>query len=351
MSRFRCPAAAGCQRFCPLLPDVWPLNTDQNHFVTTYAKWPSISHVTRYDMGQKITVSETEAALKKMKSGKATGPYDMPADLWKSKDWCPADCLTEFGTEQPRLAILGDLRMVVSQPNSKPPYPCPCCPMLRTDHEQRVSHDAKLVSRSGSFPPIDQRPAVVLAFFDDGPHPIVVVDVDEDGVLRSMTTRFVSISVACNSYTTHYVANVEPFPMTNRSDREGLLRPTDRLQVHQTVSARAGCLLDRKEDLHGSVGPAKCDDDSEKRLHLGGTRLDLETSSVLHLRNMMINRTFNKASDAADTVSRSQKQILVKLACVDGRTTHEAAQKLVSMRTLHEGSIINLYKRKSEIYS
>lgn len=99
-----------------------------------------------------------------------------------------------------------------------------------------------------------------------------------------MTTRFVSISVACNSYTTHYVANVEPFPMTNRSDREGLLRPTDRLQVHQTVSARAGCLLDRKEDLHGSVGPAKCDDDSEKRLHLGGTRLDLETSSVLHLR-------------------------------------------------------------------
>ncbi|VDP04353.1 unnamed protein product [Heligmosomoides polygyrus] len=43
-----------------------------------------------------ITVSETEAALRKMKSGKATGPDDLPADLWKSKGWCPADWLTEF---------------------------------------------------------------------------------------------------------------------------------------------------------------------------------------------------------------------------------------------------------------
>ncbi|VDP13267.1 unnamed protein product [Heligmosomoides polygyrus] len=45
---------------------------------------------------QKTRVSETEAALKKMKSGKATGPDDLPADLWKSKGWCPADWLTEF---------------------------------------------------------------------------------------------------------------------------------------------------------------------------------------------------------------------------------------------------------------
>uniref|UniRef100_A0A8L8KWU0 ERVV2 protein n=1 Tax=Heligmosomoides polygyrus TaxID=6339 RepID=A0A8L8KWU0_HELPZ len=44
----------------------------------------------------KITVSETEAALRKMKSGKGTGPDDLPADLWKSKGWCPADWLTEF---------------------------------------------------------------------------------------------------------------------------------------------------------------------------------------------------------------------------------------------------------------
>ncbi|VDO87662.1 unnamed protein product [Heligmosomoides polygyrus] len=44
----------------------------------------------------KIIVSETEAALKKMKSGKATGPDDLPADLWKSKGWCPADWLTEL---------------------------------------------------------------------------------------------------------------------------------------------------------------------------------------------------------------------------------------------------------------
>ncbi|VDP25373.1 unnamed protein product, partial [Heligmosomoides polygyrus] len=49
-----------------------------------------------YGPVQKITVSETEAALRKMKSGKATGPDDLPADLWKSKGWCPADWLTEF---------------------------------------------------------------------------------------------------------------------------------------------------------------------------------------------------------------------------------------------------------------
>ncbi|VDP01585.1 unnamed protein product [Heligmosomoides polygyrus] len=45
---------------------------------------------------QKITISETEAALKKMKSGKATGPDDLPADLWKSKGWCITDWLTVF---------------------------------------------------------------------------------------------------------------------------------------------------------------------------------------------------------------------------------------------------------------
>ncbi|VDO18747.1 unnamed protein product [Heligmosomoides polygyrus] len=41
-------------------------------------------------------MSEIEAALKKMKSGKATGPDDLPDDLWKSKSWCPADWLTEL---------------------------------------------------------------------------------------------------------------------------------------------------------------------------------------------------------------------------------------------------------------
>ncbi|VDP32867.1 unnamed protein product [Heligmosomoides polygyrus] len=48
-----------------------------------------------YGPVQKIRVSETEAALRKMKSGKATGPDDLPADLWKSKGWCPTDWLTE----------------------------------------------------------------------------------------------------------------------------------------------------------------------------------------------------------------------------------------------------------------
>ncbi|VDO80682.1 unnamed protein product [Heligmosomoides polygyrus] len=47
-----------------------------------------------YGPVQKILVSETEAAPKKMKSGKATAPDDLPADLWMSKGWCPADWLT-----------------------------------------------------------------------------------------------------------------------------------------------------------------------------------------------------------------------------------------------------------------
>ncbi|VDP25069.1 unnamed protein product [Heligmosomoides polygyrus] len=47
-------------------------------------------------VSQKISVRKTEAALRKMKSGKATGPDDLPADRWKSKGWCPADWMTEF---------------------------------------------------------------------------------------------------------------------------------------------------------------------------------------------------------------------------------------------------------------
>ncbi|XGW23903.1 hypothetical protein V3C99_005819, partial [Haemonchus contortus] len=45
---------------------------------------------------QRITVNETITALKKMKSGKASGPDDVAADLWKSKGWNPAGWLTEF---------------------------------------------------------------------------------------------------------------------------------------------------------------------------------------------------------------------------------------------------------------
>uniref|UniRef100_W6NGC3 Endonuclease-reverse transcriptase HmRTE-e01 n=1 Tax=Haemonchus contortus TaxID=6289 RepID=W6NGC3_HAECO len=45
---------------------------------------------------QKITLNETIMALKKMKSGKATGPDDLAAELWKSKGWNLAGWLTEF---------------------------------------------------------------------------------------------------------------------------------------------------------------------------------------------------------------------------------------------------------------
>ncbi|VDP11674.1 unnamed protein product [Heligmosomoides polygyrus] len=45
---------------------------------------------------QKITVEETEAALKKMKPGKATGPDDIAAELCNSRCWNPAEWLTKF---------------------------------------------------------------------------------------------------------------------------------------------------------------------------------------------------------------------------------------------------------------
>ncbi|VDP28856.1 unnamed protein product [Heligmosomoides polygyrus] len=45
---------------------------------------------------QKITVEEIEAALKKMKPGKATGSDDVAAELWKSKFWYPAEWLAKF---------------------------------------------------------------------------------------------------------------------------------------------------------------------------------------------------------------------------------------------------------------
>ncbi|VDO98528.1 unnamed protein product, partial [Heligmosomoides polygyrus] len=45
---------------------------------------------------QKITGKEIEAVLKKMRPGKATGPDDVAADLWKSKYWYPAEWLAKF---------------------------------------------------------------------------------------------------------------------------------------------------------------------------------------------------------------------------------------------------------------
>ncbi|VDP05276.1 unnamed protein product [Heligmosomoides polygyrus] len=44
----------------------------------------------------KITMDETEAALKKMKLGKATALDDLAADLWKSRCWHHAEWLTKF---------------------------------------------------------------------------------------------------------------------------------------------------------------------------------------------------------------------------------------------------------------
>lgn len=40
---------------------------------------------------QKITLKVTEPALKRMRSGKVSGPNDVAADFWKSKFWYPAE--------------------------------------------------------------------------------------------------------------------------------------------------------------------------------------------------------------------------------------------------------------------
>ncbi|EYC19244.1 hypothetical protein Y032_0025g1263 [Ancylostoma ceylanicum] len=45
---------------------------------------------------QPIIVDETVAALKRMKSGKATGPDDVAAELWNSRHWNSVEWLTAF---------------------------------------------------------------------------------------------------------------------------------------------------------------------------------------------------------------------------------------------------------------
>ena len=45
---------------------------------------------------QQITTEEVERALRKMNSGKATGPDDLAAELWKSQRWTPAQWLAQL---------------------------------------------------------------------------------------------------------------------------------------------------------------------------------------------------------------------------------------------------------------
>ncbi|VDO88272.1 unnamed protein product [Heligmosomoides polygyrus] len=53
-------------------------------------------HATVSPPPTKIAVEDIEAALKKMRPGKATGPDDVAADLWKSMYWNPAEWLAKF---------------------------------------------------------------------------------------------------------------------------------------------------------------------------------------------------------------------------------------------------------------
>ncbi|VDO69069.1 unnamed protein product [Heligmosomoides polygyrus] len=43
-----------------------------------------------------VTVEESEAALRKMRPSKATGPDELPGDLWKSKFWCFSEWLAKL---------------------------------------------------------------------------------------------------------------------------------------------------------------------------------------------------------------------------------------------------------------
>ncbi|EYC21748.1 hypothetical protein Y032_0018g3509 [Ancylostoma ceylanicum] len=61
-----------------------------------------------YGSIQPITVDETMAALKGMKPGKATGPDDVAAELWKSRHWNSAEWLTAFFNK-----VIGDKKTPV----------------------------------------------------------------------------------------------------------------------------------------------------------------------------------------------------------------------------------------------
>ncbi|VDP45163.1 unnamed protein product [Heligmosomoides polygyrus] len=54
------------------------------------------SAVSAHGPVHKITMEETEAAPKKMKPGKATGPDDRAVDVWKSNLWYLTEWLAEF---------------------------------------------------------------------------------------------------------------------------------------------------------------------------------------------------------------------------------------------------------------
>ncbi|VDP45467.1 unnamed protein product [Heligmosomoides polygyrus] len=54
---------------------------------------------------QKITAEETEAAVKKMRPGKANGSDDVAAELWKSKYWYPVEWLTKFFNQVEKKAL------------------------------------------------------------------------------------------------------------------------------------------------------------------------------------------------------------------------------------------------------
>ncbi|VDO19492.1 unnamed protein product [Heligmosomoides polygyrus] len=84
--------AEGIEKFFGINDDNGRLLMDRKK---TLKRW----HDYFKEISNKITVGETEAALKKMKSGKATGPDDLIADLWQLKGWCSADWLTEFSNQ------------------------------------------------------------------------------------------------------------------------------------------------------------------------------------------------------------------------------------------------------------
>ncbi|VDO81652.1 unnamed protein product [Heligmosomoides polygyrus] len=88
LAKARCRQAEDIEKFFGINDENGHLLMDRKRAVKQWRDY--------FEEISNITISESEASLKKMKSGKATGPDDLPADLWKSKGWCSADWLTEF---------------------------------------------------------------------------------------------------------------------------------------------------------------------------------------------------------------------------------------------------------------
>ncbi|VDP11327.1 unnamed protein product [Heligmosomoides polygyrus] len=93
---------------------------------------------------QKITVEETETALKIMKPGKATGTDDIAVDLWKLRCWSPAEWLTKFFNQ-----VVTEKRYSWQETTTIPIWKKRCSPADCTNYRpiRLLSHNSKIFER------------------------------------------------------------------------------------------------------------------------------------------------------------------------------------------------------------